>query len=111
MGNALALRRLLRAPGAYVALCSAALGGLLALAWDLAGTPGGNGRCCNLDQPAFLAAYLGRTDAETATRVRTHAAIHRFLHVYQRLRHPRDSARFEDAQAMLAVWSTSSRKA
>src|SRR5437867_2589748 len=33
MGNALALRRLLRALGACVALCGAALGGLLALAW------------------------------------------------------------------------------
>jgi len=82
MGNALALRRLLRAPGAYVALCSAALGGLLALAWDLAGTPGGNGLCCNLGQQVFLAAYLGRTDAEAATRVRTYAAIHRFRHAY-----------------------------
>src|SRR5438876_2085103 len=33
MGNALALRRLLRALRACVALCGAALGGLLALAW------------------------------------------------------------------------------
>ena len=33
MGNALALRRLLRDLGSCVALCGAALGGLLALAW------------------------------------------------------------------------------
>ena len=33
MGSALALRRLLRDLGAWVALCGAALGGLLALAW------------------------------------------------------------------------------
>ena len=33
MGNALAVRRLLRDLGACVALCGAALGGLLALAW------------------------------------------------------------------------------
>src|SRR5207302_927820 len=57
----------------------------------------------NLGRQAFLAAYLGRTDAERAARVPTYAAIRCFLYAYQRLRHPQDSARYDDAEAMLAA--------
>ena len=55
----------------------------------------------NLGRQAFLAAYLGRTDAETAARVPTYAAMRCFLYAFQRLRHPQDSARYEHAEAML----------
>ena len=55
----------------------------------------------NLGRHAFLAAYLGRTDAETAARVPTYAAMRCFLYAFQRLRHPQDSARYEHAEAML----------
>ena len=57
----------------------------------------------NLGRQAFLAAYLGRTDAETAARVPTYAAMRCFLYAFQRLRHPQDSARYEHAEAMLAA--------
>jgi len=55
----------------------------------------------NLGRQAFLAAYLGRTDAETAARVPTYAAMRCFLYAFQRLRHPQDPARYEHAEAML----------
>ena len=57
----------------------------------------------NLGRRAFLEAYLERTDAETAARVPTYAAMHSFLYGYQCLRHPQDPARFDDAEAMLGV--------
>ena len=52
---------------------------------------------------AFLDAYLGRTDAETAARVPVHAAMHCFLYAYQCLRHPQDADRYDDAEAMLGA--------
>ena len=57
----------------------------------------------DLGRRAFLEAYLERTDAETAARVPTYAAMHSFLYGYQCLRHPQDPARFDDAEAMLGV--------
>ena len=52
---------------------------------------------------AFLDAYLGRTNAETAARVPVHAAMHCFLYAYQCLRHPQDADRYDDAEAMLGA--------
>jgi hypothetical protein len=52
---------------------------------------------------AFLDAYLGRTDAETAARVPVHAAMHCFLYAYQCLRHPQDADRYDDAEAKLGA--------
>ena len=64
---------------------------------------GGRTPIPNLGRQAFLAAYVGRADAETAARVPTYAAMRCFLYAYQRLRHPQDSARYEHAEAMLAA--------
>jgi len=57
----------------------------------------------SLGRHAFLEAYLRRTDAETAARVPTYAAMHCFLFAYQCRRHPQDPARYENAEAMLAA--------
>ena len=50
---------------------------------------------------AFLDGYFDTPDQTTAARLPTYAAMHCFLYAHQCLRHPRDLARHEDAQAML----------
>jgi hypothetical protein len=67
------------------------------LTWHAARTGGGPGR------EAFLHAYLARSDAATAERVRARAAIQCFLNAYQCVRHPEAPAAVEDAQIMLAA--------
>jgi len=52
---------------------------------------------------AFLDGYLDSADPSTVSRLPTYAAMHCFLYAHQCLRHPRDSARQDDAVAMLAA--------
>lgn len=52
---------------------------------------------------AFLQAYLEKANAEETESITVHAALHCFLYASQRLRHPRDPARYADAEAMLAA--------
>jgi hypothetical protein len=52
---------------------------------------------------AFLQAYLEKANAEETESVTVHAALHCFLYASQCLRHPRDPARYADAEAMLAA--------
>ena len=49
----------------------------------------------------FLAGYFAEPDAQVLASFPAHAAMHCFLYGYQCLRHPRDAARYEDAEAML----------
>jgi hypothetical protein len=52
---------------------------------------------------AFLDGYLEAADGPTMNRLPAYAAMHCFLYAHQCLRHPRDAARHDDAQAMLAA--------
>jgi aminoglycoside phosphotransferase (APT) family kinase protein len=52
---------------------------------------------------AFVDGYLETSETRTSSQLPTYAAMHCFLYAHQCLRHPRDVARHEDAQAMLTA--------
>lgn len=54
----------------------------------------------------FLEGYFAEPDAAVLASLPAHAAMHCFLYGYQCLRHPRDAARYEDAEAMLRACET-----